>query len=263
MAQAKTPVTNGSAAADTVTSTNAPADTIPWDDAVAEGKEIVARINARHEDTERDQFRLGEIADKVETKYNDGTQVRLATELGIVSSSLKRYCSVYRAWKGTNIGAPGPQSVSYSVLRELATHPKREEIVRANPNITKRQAQQEMTKLKDADEEKKKGAKGKREPEWVRDTRGWFNKQVVALNAVTDELNKAMEKWTLKQRNQFASLELTLLLEAYQKGERKAAELIDRVDAPLEEAANKLTGEGRVNNTPAPNLATEQSYSEA
>jgi hypothetical protein len=237
-----------------------PADTIPWDDALAEGKEIVARINARPEDTARDQFRLGEIADKVETKYNDGTQVRLAAELGIVSSSLKRYCSVYRAWKGINIGALGPQSVSYSVLRELATHPKREEIVRANPNITKRQAQQEMSNLKDADKEKKKEAKGKQEPEWDRDTRGWYNKQVVAIDAVTDELNKAMEKWTDEKRNKFAPLELTLLLDAAQSLEKKAAELIDRVDTPLEEAAEKLKAKGRVNNTPAPHRATEQSH---
>jgi hypothetical protein len=240
--------TNGGVPADTSTQ----AEVIPFDKAVSEGKEIVARINTRHEDTERDHFRLGEIADKVETKYKDRTQARLATELGISPSCLKRYCSVYRAWKGINIGAPGPQCVSYSVRRELATHPEREEIVRANPNITKRQAQQEMRKLKGADKEQKKGATGDQEPEWARDTRGWLNKQVVAINAVTDEVNKVMENCTSEQRRLLADLDPTLLLDASQSLEKKAAKFFDWVNTPLEEAANALIQQGRVVTTPAP-----------
>jgi len=131
-----------------VTDTAAPADIIPFENAVRECKEIRARIEVRNEDTERDHFRIGEIADKVQTKYGDRTHAELAKRSNIAYSCLKRYLSVYRAWKGTPFGAPGPQSVSYSVLRELAALPEgaglpnREQIIRDNPDITKREAEQ-------------------------------------------------------------------------------------------------------------------------
>jgi hypothetical protein len=115
---------------------------IPFEDAVRKCKEIRARIEGRNEETERDHFRIGEIADKVETKYKDRTHAKLAERSNIAYSCLKRYLSVYRAWKGTPFGAPGPQSVSYSVLRELASLEDREQIIRDNPNITKREAEQ-------------------------------------------------------------------------------------------------------------------------
>ena len=128
---------------------SAPADIIPFEDAVRECKQIRARIEGRNEDTERDHFRIGEIADKVEkTKYGDRTYAKLAERSNIAYSCLKRYLSVNRAWKGTPFGAPGPQSVSYSVLRELAALPEvaglpnRVQIVRDNPDITKREAEQ-------------------------------------------------------------------------------------------------------------------------
>ena len=150
----KSKKTNGSA--DTTALTDTPAtdsaalaDVIPFEDAVRECKEIRARIEVRNEDTERDHFRIGEIADKVEkTKYGDRTYAKLAERSNIAYSCLKRYLSVYRAWKGTPFGAPGPQSVSYSVLRELAALPEvaglpnREQIIRDNPDITKREAEQ-------------------------------------------------------------------------------------------------------------------------
>jgi hypothetical protein len=59
--QVKTPMTD----------TSAPSDQINFDDAVREGKKIVARIEARNEETEHDHYLLGELADKVETSYDD------------------------------------------------------------------------------------------------------------------------------------------------------------------------------------------------
>jgi len=124
------------------TDTSKPTEIIPFEDAVRECKKIRVQIEGRNEDTERDHFRIGEIADKVETKYGDRTHAKLAERSGFASSCLKRYLSVYRAYKGTSIGAPGPQSVSYSVLRELAMLDDREKIIRDNPDITKREAEQ-------------------------------------------------------------------------------------------------------------------------
>jgi primosomal protein N'' len=54
--------------------------------------------------------------------------------------------------------APGPISPSYAVLRELAKHPDREQLVQANPNITKREAREIMRKLKHTGVEKAKAA---------------------------------------------------------------------------------------------------------
>jgi hypothetical protein len=132
-----------STATDTITANDI---IIPYDDAVSEGKKIVAQIN---DVTEHGHWRLGELADKADTKkYKDRTQANLAKEWGIAACTLKRYVSVYPAYKGLNIGAPGPQSGSYSVRRELETHPDRGRLIRENPTMTKRDAQELMREHK-------------------------------------------------------------------------------------------------------------------
>ncbi len=73
-----------------------------------------------------------------ETAYREGTLKRFAKAIGISECTLGRYRDVYRAWK--DISAPGRESLSYAVARELAAHPDRAEIVRDNPDITKREA---------------------------------------------------------------------------------------------------------------------------
>ena len=111
------------------TATIAQADTIPYDDAVSEGKKIVA-------DEKRGQLRLGELADKLEPKYKDRTLAKFAKEIRIGACTLERYRSVYRAWKDKP--APGP--VSYAVLRALQDHPDRLNIVKENPKLTQAEA---------------------------------------------------------------------------------------------------------------------------
>jgi hypothetical protein len=97
----------------------------------------------------------------------------------------------------------------------------------------------------------KKEASGERKPEWLRNIEGWFNNQVAALNAVTNELNKIMEKCNPEQRKQLATLDPNLLLDAAQNLEKKAAKFADWVDTPLEEAADALVQKRSVV-TPAP-----------
>jgi hypothetical protein len=123
--------------------TSAPADTIPYDKAVREGKEIILKIEA----AERGQLRLGELADKLEPKYKDRTLAKFAAEIGIAKCTLDRYRTVYRAWEGKL--APGPNLVSYAVSRELATHPDRAEIIKSASNLTKQEAHRLMCELKD------------------------------------------------------------------------------------------------------------------
>ena len=76
----------------------------------------------------------------------------------------------------------------------------------------------------------KKEASGERKPEWLRNIEGWFNNQVAAVNAVTNELNKIMENCTPEQRSLLGTLEPTLLLDASQSLEKKSAEFVDWVD---------------------------------
>lgn len=105
---------------------------IDYEEAVHEGQQLVRRM-------EGSQWRLGEIADRVEPRYGKQTLARLAEEIGVDGLTLERHRSVFRAWK--DISAPGPD-LSYSVMRELAAHPDRAQIVKDNPGITKREARE-------------------------------------------------------------------------------------------------------------------------
>ena len=110
------------------------ADSIPFNDAEHEGKELVHRL-----DSEWRQFRLGELAHRVKPVYGEGTLRKYAEAIGIALCTLDRYRTVYRAW--APILAPG-RKLSYAVARALASHPDRAEIIRENPEITKRNAEE-------------------------------------------------------------------------------------------------------------------------
>ena len=163
--QAKGPATNGSAPADTAINTSAPTEAIPYERAVREGQEILLNIEA----AERGQLRLGELADKLEPRYGDRTLAKFADEIGVAKCTLDRYRTVYRAWEGKL--APGPNFTSYAVLRELATHPDREETIRQKPNITKREAHDLMRKQANVTKEKQER---EQEEDWVKHNRRWF-----------------------------------------------------------------------------------------
>jgi hypothetical protein len=149
-----------------------PVGCIKYNDAVAEGKKIIARIEA----AERGQLRLGELAAKVETKYGDRTLAKFAAELGIAKCTLERYRNVYRAYEGKL--APGPTSVfSYAALRELQKHPKRDQIIQAQPHLTKREAREKMLEFKGTPKNKQK-----EKDQWLRDNQKWFRDFVKAGN---------------------------------------------------------------------------------
>jgi hypothetical protein len=144
-----------------------PIEVIPYERAVREGQEIVLEIEAT---AARGQLRLGELAHKVETKYKDRTLAKFAGEIGISACTLARYRDVYRAW--ANFCAPGRKSIpSYAVLRELATHPDREEMIRKHPNLTKREAHNLMRKRAYATKEEQEQ---EQEEDWVKHNRVWF-----------------------------------------------------------------------------------------
>jgi hypothetical protein len=163
------------------TDTNASSDTINFDDAVAEGKAIITKI----EEAERGQLRLGELADQLETQYGDRTLAKYAEALDIAPCTLKRYRDVYRAWKG-KISAPG--RVSYAVLRELAPNasdPECQEAIRDNLNMTKRAALDLKRKLDNVGKEKAQETKEEAEAaEALRETKKWWSDVVTGSNQI-------------------------------------------------------------------------------
>ena len=168
--------------------TSVPTDEF-FDEAVREGKEILAQIDQ----AERGQFRLGALAHQVKTKYNDRSLARFAKEIGIAKCTLERYRTVYRAWEVKL--APGPISTSYAVLRELATHPEREQIISKYPDLTKREAHDKMRKLKGS---AKKKQQEEQENEWLKHDRKWF-KDLVAIASEASRVAGMLDEYTPEQ----------------------------------------------------------------
>jgi hypothetical protein len=146
---------------------------MPWDEAVAEGQALVKEKNQAER---RIQMRLGELAERVEKKYADRTIFNLAEKIGISDCTLHRYHSVYMAWDGMGIVAPGP--VSYSVLKELKDQHDREKLVNDKPHMTRRDAEQLVRERGGKNTKKKSG-------DWKRDEiRRWLRRFCSFVNDV-------------------------------------------------------------------------------
>jgi hypothetical protein len=79
--------------------------------------------------------------------------------------------------------APGPNLVpSYAVLRELAKHPERQQLIAEYPELTKREARDRMHKHNGTAKEAKETAQ---ESQWLKHYRKWFKDLVALTNDVT------------------------------------------------------------------------------
>ena len=86
-----------------VTDTSEPTAQIAWNDAVDEGKRILAKIDEAERsqlEAERGQLGLGELADKVQPKYGQQTLAKFAEVLGVKASKLEGCRRVWRKWDG-------------------------------------------------------------------------------------------------------------------------------------------------------------------
>jgi hypothetical protein len=213
--------------------TSAPTDTIPYDKAVREGKEIILEIEA----AERGQLRLGELAYKLDKKYGDRTLAKFAAEIGVAKCTLDRYQTVYRAWEGKL--ALGPISTSYAVLRELQTHPDREQIIRKNPSITKREAHERMRDLKGTAKEKLEQEQ-EQEDEWLKHDRKWF-KDLVAVANEASRVAGVMDEYEPEQLDSLRQVIDPALLMYVRRGGRMlfrvANRLAELLGEDLEEAS--------------------------
>jgi hypothetical protein len=227
---------NGSAQAETTVPAT---DTIPYDDAVSEGQAIVLKIAAAEA---KAQLRLGELADNLELKYKDRTIAKFAAEIGIAKCTVDRYRTIYRSYKG--ILAPGPNLVlpSYAVLRELATHPDREQIIAKHPAITKREALAEMRKLNGKAQEAKEA---EQEDNWLKHNRKWFKDLVTLAHEVSRVAVVPNEFTPEQQHNLLQVIEPVKVLNIRGAG-NMLVRLADHLDELLDEAGEKLVPEGRV-----------------
>jgi len=248
-----------------VTDTTAPADIIPFEDAVRECKEIRARIDGRNEDTERDHFRIGEIADKVKTIYGDRTHAELAKRSSIAYSCLKRYLSVYRAWKGTPFGAPGPQSVSYSVLRELATLDDREKIIRDNPKITKREAEQLRRERKgtaSSSAQQQAQSSGQQQGAFLKDKRRFLKDICTSQEELRRKAEEALES-TDEQLDDLAKIAGKLMLSNLLADAKVVVELAKQLLERRRQLEDKDETEEAEPKNVGPLVATEHAHPEA
>jgi len=109
---------------------------IPYDEAVAKGRKATTEFAGQ----ERHYWTyVSGLADQIEPEYGKGTVAKFARDLGHTPCTFKRHLSVYRAWHGKGIEAPGP--TSYAVMRALQNHPERLKIVQQDPTITKSAAE--------------------------------------------------------------------------------------------------------------------------
>jgi hypothetical protein len=114
----------------------APPDQIPYEEAVRQGKEIMANISGK-------QWELGDLAATVTKDYGQNRLEQFAQDINFHGeySTLERYRDVCKAWPKSR-GRPR----FFASAQILATHEGRWEIVERNPDISKSEARELMRK---------------------------------------------------------------------------------------------------------------------
>ena len=100
---------------------------VPYDEAVIEAKKIMSDIEDR-------QWRLGDLADRLEPKYGDQTLAKFAEAIGHKTDTVMTWRTTARAWPEKTI------RIGFAVARILNAFPNRQQIVHENPFLTVPQA---------------------------------------------------------------------------------------------------------------------------
>jgi hypothetical protein len=101
---------------------------IRYEEAVREGKQIAASMH-------RDNWRLGEIANQIETIYGNKTLERYADDIGLSYETVKYCRAVARGWPHHN-----RRPRTWSVAKALLKHPDKYYIIEKEPEISVKQA---------------------------------------------------------------------------------------------------------------------------
>jgi len=258
-----------------------------------EYKAIVARCKAICASISGKQWELGDEADTATQKWGETSLEQLAADINFDGApcTLGRCRDVCRAWPKNRARAR-----FFSSAKILATHPGRFEIVERNPDISKREAREEMRKLRaehpDADqpdedqveeanpiEEEEdtaptpgattstpakgattKGAKKTADEEQAKlqEDKRWLNKVIVPLANEMIGAAEVRKRCTSADRRDLLAAIEPALLETVEKAGEAWVELVDWLNEGLEEAAETEIQEGRVRTAPKPASAPVQ-----
>jgi hypothetical protein len=150
-------------------------------DLIDEGKALRAKADKLDGEQDDIQDRLGEIAHEIVCEQKWGNKLKLTTyakAIGYDSCAvLRRYMSVHRAYRDIPWREFRPEGlIPYGVRRALQAHEDREAILRTNPNITLKEARNEMRdynkKKNGGDDEDNERDKGN--TDWDKHTAGWY-----------------------------------------------------------------------------------------
>jgi hypothetical protein len=118
------------------------------------------------------------------------------------------------------------------VLRELQTHPDREQIIQQNPNITKRAAHDLKRKQERAAKEKHEEEE---EDDWRKHNRRWF-KELYTNGQIVSRMIRLMDDLTPeKQRDLLQVIDKEMLMSLGGLG-RRLVKFVDQFGALIEEA---------------------------
>jgi hypothetical protein len=112
-------------------------------DDIALGKRLVKQHTTNH-------VALGELANKIETKYGDGTLEDFAEVIGIAYSTLKNCRHVYRKWKNSPT-----KPKNFSVAKVLASYKDKDQYIAVWPNATEKEARAHVRAAKALARDKK------------------------------------------------------------------------------------------------------------
>jgi hypothetical protein len=213
------PTTKAKRAVKTTAPPPAP-EMITWEDAVAEGKRLVAEANQMIATANQNEWRLAELADQVSTQYGENSLAKFAAEIGKAHCTVKRRRTTYRNWKDIIKSDPG-LLLSYSVARELEKHPERERLIKQNPKMTKREAAALM-----------KAYRSKPESE----TQRWWQNLILRVGKATADVN-----FLSLDRQILLHVVEPLLLNELREAGQAWIHLADSLEALFNEPANETS----------------------
>jgi hypothetical protein len=146
---------------------------------IQRGKELVVNIS-------KNQYALGELADRIEKSYGNHTLEDFAKAIGISYDTLKGHRYVWRRWKDSPV-----KPRNFSVARALASYKDRDEFIRQWPDAIEEEAREYV-------KHSKKEAKKKKDEEMLDAEKKGVklpNLDRFAENFIADINKKFKEKW--------------------------------------------------------------------
>jgi hypothetical protein len=143
---------------------------------IALGKRLVKQHD-------RNQFAMGELADRIETKYGDNTLEDFSAVIGIAYSTLKDCRHVHRKWKDSPV-----KPRNFSVAKALASYKDKDQYIQEFHDATELEARAYVRRSK-------KDAKETKARETIDAERGGIKPPLGNWSKATEKLTKEIKKY--------------------------------------------------------------------